>query len=356
MKMAEQPPDIHPVARVRRALGWSQAELARQAGLPRSTVSAIETRQLTPSVTAALALARALACSVENLFGVVTLASAEKTPRWAWRPPASPARFWTAEVHSQRFLFPIEDSCWHGMAHDGVATDGHQIEANGDSAERTLVLACCDPGAWLLATEYARTTGFRMLVFERSGAEALDLLKRGLVHLAGLHRSTESQPELNLETVRSYLGRGYWLLHLADWEEGLAVRPANRRHSMASLVRSSRRWALREPGSAARECLEQWIECRSVDGQVVHGHRAVALAVRSGWADAGVCVRLAAEESRLDFFCLRRERLDLCFPGSLRRDPRIRALLQLIRTSAYRRQVNELPGYTPTTTGELEPT
>jgi len=59
----------HPVARRRAACGWSQAELARRADIPRTSVSAIEGDRLTPSVTAALALARVLECSVEELFG-----------------------------------------------------------------------------------------------------------------------------------------------------------------------------------------------------------------------------------------------------------------------------------------------
>jgi DNA-binding XRE family transcriptional regulator len=43
-----------------RAGVWSLGELARRAGLPRSSVSAVETDRLMPSVRAGLALARAL--------------------------------------------------------------------------------------------------------------------------------------------------------------------------------------------------------------------------------------------------------------------------------------------------------
>ena len=48
--------------------GWSQEELARRAGLSRAGISAIETDRLVPSVAAALALAEALECRVEDLF------------------------------------------------------------------------------------------------------------------------------------------------------------------------------------------------------------------------------------------------------------------------------------------------
>ncbi|MEQ1843561.1 MAG: helix-turn-helix transcriptional regulator, partial [Verrucomicrobiales bacterium] len=58
-------PSPHPVALHRISRGWSQAELSDRAGIPRSTLSAIESRRLTPSVSAALAVANALGCSVE---------------------------------------------------------------------------------------------------------------------------------------------------------------------------------------------------------------------------------------------------------------------------------------------------
>ncbi len=50
------------------AAGLTQAELAGEAGVSRPQISAIEAGRNTPSVTAALALARALGAPVEELF------------------------------------------------------------------------------------------------------------------------------------------------------------------------------------------------------------------------------------------------------------------------------------------------
>ena len=52
----------------RRAREWSQADLARRAGISRAAVSAIEGERLSPSVATALALAAVFECSVEELF------------------------------------------------------------------------------------------------------------------------------------------------------------------------------------------------------------------------------------------------------------------------------------------------
>jgi molybdate-binding protein len=84
----------------------------------------------------------------------------------------------------------------------------------------------------------------------------------------------------------------------------------------------------------------------------VFTHAAVAEAVRGGWADAGVCVRLAAEEAGLSFLPVRTETLDFCFSGALQHDPRIHALIRLLRDPSFRRLLGELPGYDTRWTGE----
>jgi molybdate-binding protein len=84
-------------------------------------------------------------------------------------------------------------------------------------------------------------------------------------------------------------------------------------------------------------------------------HRGVAEAVRSGWADAGVCLRLVSEEAGLDFLGVRFESYDLCFPVRWEDDPRIRALVAAVRSGGYRRALGELPGYDNAATGELCP-
>lgn len=351
--MARADPLAHPVALRRRVRGWSQQELAQRAGLPRSSLSAIETRDLIPSVKAALALARALECSVEELFGQETQPVSTVTPAWAWPPRGKPVRFWEAEVDGRRWLYPVEALSLNPWPHDGVWRPGADPPGRPEIAKQTLLLACCDPAAGLWAAEYARTTGFRLLVFPRGGVAALELLKRRVVHVAGLHRATDRAPHLNAETVRTMLGPGFRLVRAALWVEGLALPPEDRPRSANELLRRRCRWALREPGSAARECLEEWIGHRRLPGRVVDGHGAVAEAVRAGWAQAGVCVQLAAVEAGLNFLPLRREILDLCFPESLARDPRVLALLRLLRSRRHRGLVSELPGYDAGQTGEL---
>jgi putative molybdopterin biosynthesis protein len=341
------------VARCRIACGWSQAELARRADIPRTTVSAIEGERLTPSVTTALALARSLGCSVEELFGTGFTESVTASPTWAWPPHIDPCRYWEAEVGGRRLLFPVEGLSLNDLPHDGIWQGGAERDSGPTIAEETLVLACCDPAAGLLASEYARASGFRLLVIERSGGAALELLRKGLIHLAGLHRSTPDRPLRNIETVHERLGNGYRLLRAASWQEGLALPVAERSSSSTTIARQCRRWALREKGSAARECLDELLGGQPVSGKPVHGHGAVAEAVRAGWASAGVCVKLTAQDAGLHFIPVRTEMLDICYSDSLAHDPRMLALIRLLRSRSHRRLISELPGYDASGTGEI---
>ncbi len=336
----------------RLAREWSQADLAKRAGISRAAVSAIEGERLSPSVATALSLAVVFECSVEELFGR-EMTPVSTAPDWAWLPRMETCRYWEANVNARRRLYPVEAGTLNPTPHDGVWSNGVLRESGPAAAEKTLVMACCDPAAGLLAMEYARTSGFRLLVFPRGGRTALDLLRQRLVHVAGLHYSTDEQPERNAKTARAQFGGDGRLLRLARWETGIALATDDLSRSAEGVARRPLRWAARESGSAARECLDELLGSRPFSGREVNGHAAVAEAVRAGWAEAGVCVRYSADEAGLNFLPVRMEALDLCFPAMFQHDPRIQALVRLLRTRACRRLISELAGYNARETGEI---
>jgi molybdate-binding protein/DNA-binding XRE family transcriptional regulator len=349
--MATLPPLQNRVKAYRLQHGWSQAELAERAGVSRTAVSAIEIHRLVPSVAAALSLARVFGCPVESLFppGPVH----DPAPEWAWPPARTPCRYWHARVGGRTLLYSAEATAAGVIAHDGMFRANTFLPSGDADPERTLVVACCDPAAGLLAAEYARTTGFRLLALHRGGRQALALLGQGLVHAAGLHFATEEDPDANVRTVREAVGTGYRLLRVAGWEEGLSLAPATSVTTVRAALRARLSWVGREVGSAARQCLDELLPDRLPPRRVARDHRGVAEAVRCGWADAGVCHRLVCEEAGLRFFGLREEQFDLCYPSDAEGDPRVRALLAAVRSPSYRRLLGELPGYDSGRSGEV---
>lgn len=336
----------------RAAHGWSQEELARRSGLSRAGISAIETERLIPSAAAALALAAAFECRVEDLFRLHRPGSRETA--WAWSPPREPCRYWQAEVGGGRKLYPAEATALGVVPHDGIYRCGSFQEHGDPDPRRTLVMACCDPAAGLLAAELAHTANVRLIALPRPSRTALSLLGQGLVHVAGVHLARADEPGGNASIVRRELGAGYSLLRVARWEEGVAYAPGVRISSVRDAVRSDLRWVGREDGSGARQCLDELLEDRRPPRRLASDHRGVAEAIRNGWADLGICLRLVSEEAGLDFLRVREEGYDLCFPERWEGDHRIQALLHVVRSPAYRRILGELPGYDSAEAGELQ--
>jgi molybdate-binding protein/transcriptional regulator with XRE-family HTH domain len=332
---------------------WSQAELALKAGISRTAVSAIEGRRLVPSVAAALALAAALDCAVEDLFGPDKTAAAGE-PAWAFPPPSATCRYWQALVGGRVLRYPVESSEAGLVEHDGLFAEGACRPRNPSVPDNTLVMACCDPASGLLVRELARAAGIRLLVLTRSSRQALALLGQGLIHVAGIHLATVASPFGNAGAVRTELGSGYSLLRLAHWQEGLALAPRLELRSVRAAVRAKLRWVGRESGSGARQCLDELLGARPAPRRLARNHRGVAESIRCGWADAGICVRLAGEEAGLRFFTVREEIVDLCFRAADAGDPRIGALQATVRSPTYRRLLGDLPGYDTSATGEME--
>ena len=309
--MSEQRQLQNQVRARRIGRGWSQEELAVRAGISRAGVSAIEMGRLVPAATAVLALAAALECRVEDLFSLVAEGqSAGPVGLGArWRAVPLLAR----QRGGAKLLYPVEPTCMP-LAHDGIFHEGRFEDRGQVPASDVLVVASCDPALGLLANEYHRLSGFHILALQRPSREALSLLARGLVHVAGVHLERRGQRGYNAAAAREILGDAFCLLRTAFWQEGLAVASSRRVRSVQRAVDGRLRWVGREPGSAAGELQQELLSGR-VPKHVARGHRNVAEAVRAGWADVGVCVRLVSEEAGLDFLTVREETCDLCFPA-----------------------------------------
>lgn len=121
----------------RSARNWSQEELALRTGLFRAGISAIEIGRLVPSTSAALGLARAFGCTVEDLFELE--ASLDCSPDWAWEPPQDSCRYWLAEVRGRRWLYPVEMSQVGLAVHDGVWQAGELRTREAHDPSQTLI-------------------------------------------------------------------------------------------------------------------------------------------------------------------------------------------------------------------------
>ena len=225
------------------ARGWSQDDLAIRAGISRAGVSSIETNRLVPSTSAALALAAALDCRVEDLFQLASAVAREAA--WAWQPQREPCRYWRASVAGREWMYPTEPTNLGVVGHDGVCQGGQFREHLMAAPSDTLVIASCDPAIGLLANEISRRSSFRLLAFQRPSQEALTLLAQGLVHVAGIHLSTVASQGQNVAAAKEKLQGGFCLLRGA-MAGGFGPCPCH------SIPKRSRRGPVQSPLGGAR--------------------------------------------------------------------------------------------------------
>ena len=197
----------------------------------------------------------------------------------------------------------------------------------------------------------------------RTSTDAVMALARRDCDLAGFHVPIG---RFQAPTVAWYLRwldpEQHCLVRLAGREQGLIAARNNPLglRGLHDLVRQDVRFVNRQAGSGTRMLLEMMLADEGLAFDAINGfnsaeftHSAVAAYIASGMADAGMGMRAASAQFKLDFIPLVRE----TYYFALRRDaldgPAMQQLLGLMREPAYHRLVAALPGYDATGTGEV---
>jgi putative molybdopterin biosynthesis protein len=190
----------------------------------------------------------------------------------------------------------------------------------------------------------------------------LRALAAGLCHLAGSHLLGPDGVYNQRAIQENLAGQSVSLIRLADREQGLLVKAGNPLNitGLADLARPEVTFVNRQKGSGTRVLLdwklaELGLEPRSLNGydDEEYTHMSVAASVAGGRAEAGLGVKAAALALGLDFLPVGVEEYDLVILDKFLQDPRIEALLSVIRGPLFRSRLRELGGYGVERTGEL---
>jgi putative molybdopterin biosynthesis protein len=193
---------------------------------------------------------------------------------------------------------------------------------------------------------------------------AIDLLKRGEVHVAGVHLAEERSSAWNRPDLeRNLKGMDCLVVTFAHWEEGLIVKQGNPKklRSITDLARPIVKIVNRENGSGARRLLDRELEAAGIQrakvkgyGDEVFSHLEVASRVKTGIVDTGIGVQAAASIFGLDFIPLQRERYDLVIPRAhYEMLPGLKTLLDTIASKPFRDEIEALGDYDTRATGEV---
>lgn len=168
----------------------------------------------------------------------------------------------------------------------------------------------------------------------------------------------------NVPYVRRLLpGFRTLLINLTFRMEGFYVKKNNPKHinDWQDLTRSDVRFVNRERGSGARVLLDEKLRLLTIATDQIAGygceersHLAVASYVARGEADVGLGIeKVALQVKELDFIPLQKERYDLVIKKEDRDKEPFVILQDILRSKAFRDEVQGMGGYDLSRTGEI---
>jgi len=188
-------------------------------------------------------------------------------------------------------------------------------------------------------------------------------LKRGEAHLAGSHLLDEESGKYNVPYVKRLLpDQEMVIINLAYREQGLIVAQGNPKGigGLTDLTRPEVSFVNRQRGAGTRVLLDFKLRELGINPAEIRGyerveftHLAVAAAIVSGTADAGLGIMSAAEALNLDFVPLLKERYDLIIPRLYYDSPFLQPLLDILQQPSFRAEVESLGGYDTSQMGQV---
>jgi putative molybdopterin biosynthesis protein len=351
----------------RESRGLSQQRLADLTGISRQSYGALESGASVPSAEVALRLAAALGCPVESLFRLpeADAPSVEAIAVGDLPPGGAPVR--VVRIGGRLHAWRVGGAADGGMgpaSGPGIPLPEGRVRVEllpEVPPEPELVVVGCDPSFALVAA-HLRRRGIEVLHLHMGSRKALEALAAGQAHVAGVHLLDPESGAYNGPWVARLVPFPCLRVGYAVWAQDLLVRPEGARkvRSLVDLTRRGLRFANREPGSGTRTLVEARLREVGVDpsevsgfiGTEAPGHLAVAQAVASGCADAGVAIRAVGRACCLRGIPLAEERYDLVIPEVFLDLPAVQALLDALRAPSLRAQVELLGGYDLATMGE----
>jgi len=232
-----------------------------------------------------------------------------------------------------------------------------------DAAQVLPMYASHDEGIAALRG-HAAQAGLHLDIRFTGSVDAIAALNEGRCALAGFHTPPARGPgTLAQRAYQPLLRPGlHKIIGFARRRQGLVVTAGNPHDiaSMAQVARGGIRYVNRPLGTGTRLLAEQLLADTGLQPAAVAGwertepsHAAVAQAVASGEADAGLAIESAAQAPGLDFVPLVEEDYYLVCLKSALEQPPVQSLRSLLSQPSWQAQLAALPGYQPSRSGEV---
>ncbi len=186
-------------------------------------------------------------------------------------------------------------------------------------------------------------------------------LRKGEAHFAGIHLLDPETGDYNRFYLQRFIpGREIALMNLVYRTQVFIVPKGNPLNlkKLEDLTKPGVRFINRQGGSGTRVLLDYLLQKQGLSKEQILGyereeftHLAVAVAVASGAADVGLGIQSAAEALGLDYVLVGEERYDLAIPREFLEEPRMKAMIAVVRSKEFQEDVLALGGYDVRETG-----
>lgn len=185
-------------------------------------------------------------------------------------------------------------------------------------------------------------------------------LKRKEAHLAPIHLLDEETGEYNLSYIRRLFSSGkIALIKGVGRTQGILVKKGNPLGIKGIEDLPGCRYVNRQRGAGTRVLFDYKLKQLGIAPEQINGyereaatHMAVAAAVGSDGADAGMGILSAAKAMDLDFIPVGPEEYDFAVPLEYLKLPHIKAFIEILKMDEFHKRLDELGGYTYERAGE----
>jgi transcriptional regulator with XRE-family HTH domain len=317
--------------------GLTQSELARRAGVSRQLIAAVEAGQNTPAVDAALALARALGTSVEDLFAGT---AADLVPALgAPLREGVPLRIGRVAERLVAWELPEHGVAGPVWAEPDAILDGGALRLFPGAAPDGLVLAGCDPALGVADAMLQRLGPRSLAAISAPTGTSLRALEQGGVHGAVVHGPPGGLPAPPIPVLR---------IHFARWQVGLGVAPAVRSRSLEALARGEVMIVQRDPEAASQQAFTRAAAAAGVQALppgprvATHFDAARLAATVSG---AAVTTEAAARTFKLEFLPFEEHTVEIWLADGWRDHPGAHAFAELLNASSFTERIKHIGAY-----------
>ena len=186
-------------------------------------------------------------------------------------------------------------------------------------------------------------------------------LQRGEAHIAPIHLLDETSGSYNIAILKKlFAGREMALIKGVGRVQGIMVKKGNPLHVTGVESLPKTRYINRQRGAGTRILLDYKLKLAGIAPAAIVGydreaatHMAVAAAISTGTADAGMGVLSAATAMNLDFVPIGGEEYDFAIPLEFLDLPGVKAFIAVLKSEELKAKLLELGGYTCNHCGEI---